>query len=461
MFLQRKFLGIVVGKYNLSAVESIWQKGQGYLTRSAVWQFPANGSFNVSLGQQLGKFLRQNRFSTRKAVVGLPGSWLIVREKIVPPTDLITTAKLVNLEAKKDFAIPSDELCLDFISTNLPNNQTHLLVIGVLKKRLKEIEDFLSSAGLRPIAIVPAFLGLTNLVEKTQESLGLYLNAEEIALVRFFGGVIHSFYRFPVATRPAEGTSFDSWKKFLVSGLDRGLLLFSGLQATEKLVVFDDYGLPECLWPSLKEILGRRIELIKNYQPYSLAIGLAGLPAEPAINFLHPKTLIQEKKPGRRYTRPLVSSLAAMLLIVAAIHWSITQVEKNLGEIRQQVNQLRQETEEARKIQAGLQAVQLWRNSQPRMLDCLREITLCFPEDGGIWTTSLAIQPERGGTLIGKAENETQVLGLLGRLKEGKTFSEVNLVYLRQSSSQSKQVAYAISFTFPQPAGPITRTKNR
>ena len=52
-----------------------------------------------SLGRALGQFLRQKRFSARRAVVGVPAKWLMVKEMRIPPASAESTAGILRIIA--------------------------------------------------------------------------------------------------------------------------------------------------------------------------------------------------------------------------------------------------------------------------------------------------------------------------------------------------------------------------
>jgi tRNA pseudouridine-54 N-methylase len=97
-----------------------------------------------------------------------------------------------------------------------------------------------------------------------------------------------------------------------------------------------------------------------------------------------------------------------------------------------------------------------WREQGPRFLECLRELTLAFPAEGRIWTTSLAIREDMRGLVSGKSVDDKAVLELLDQLKKDAAFTDVKLVYIREAGGNVREVAYAISFVFvlSRPASP-------
>ena len=89
-----------------------------------------------------------------------------------------------------------------------------------------------------------------------------------------------------------------------------------------------------------------------------------------------------------------------------------------------------------------------WYDREPRYLECLRELTLAFPAEGRIWTTSLSIQEDMQVIFSGKAVNKAAVLEVLDRLKANPRFSQIRPLYLRESGKEQREIAFAISLNY-------------
>ncbi len=456
MFPEKIFLGLALGQHSASVAEITCQRKNIQVRQTACWSYPEGGKFSPSSGRSFREFLRQNHFRTTRVIAGLPLSWLLVKEKETPPAETLTLAKLVRLEAEKDFTIPAEELCLDFISNFLSGEKPCLLVIALLRQRLQEVTVFIRAAGLTPVAVVPSFLGLSNLLSGDGPELFLYLNQEEMLLAQVMDKAVVRVHRLERPVLRKEDDEIAAWKNYLLARWRRVFLLApEQLQkpAAGKLTVFDDLGVNPSVWSALETSLN--IPVIKEDLPpgTAAATGLGTLGnslASLPVNFLHPKTSLPKKSGRFRKMAYLFYGLAAAGLLAAGALWSLKQEEKTVLQLKQRLKTLEEETAGTRKIMEQLQGVQRWQKTRPGWLDCLREITLCFPPEGGLWATSLAFQADRRGLLTGKAENEMLVLELLNRLRTVRLFQEVNLVYLRQAGGQSRQVSFAFNFLLKQ-----------
>ena len=112
------------------------------------------------------------------------------------------------------------------------------------------------------------------------------------------------------------------------------------------------------------------------------------------------------------------------------------------------LNDMANDLAEAKHVIDKVNFARPWYGRRPSYLDCMREVTLAFPQEVLIWTTSVAIQEDMKVVLSGKGVSESVVLDVLDRLKANPKFSDVKPLYLRQAGREEPQVAFAMSFTF-------------
>jgi len=89
-----------------------------------------------------------------------------------------------------------------------------------------------------------------------------------------------------------------------------------------------------------------------------------------------------------------------------------------------------------------------WITRQPRFLECLKELTTAFPEEPRIWASSLALDENGKGTVVGKTTSETTFYEVLDKVKQDKAFPVVEMMYLRDAGRESRDREFAIKFTF-------------
>ena len=141
------------------------------------------------------------------------------------------------------------------------------------------------------------------------------------------------------------------------------------------------------------------------------------------------------------------------LIIAVAVAWGVDwhrdTVEAAALETR--LNAMAGDLTEARATIDKVTFARPWYDQRPSYLDCMRELTLAFPQEGRIWTTSLAIQEDMRVVFSGKAVSESAVLDVLDRLKANANLTDVKPLYLRQAGRSGREVAFAMSFTFAPP----------
>ena len=113
-----------------------------------------------------------------------------------------------------------------------------------------------------------------------------------------------------------------------------------------------------------------------------------------------------------------------------------------------ETNAVEADLAEARDVVAKVTFARPWYDRRASYLDCMKELTLAFPEEGVIWTTSLATQEDMAVVFSGKAVSESAVLDVLDRLKANPRLSDVKPLYLRQAGRTGREIAFAMSFTF-------------
>src|SRR4029079_14553136 len=82
------------------------------------------------LGEALAQFLKQHRFSTRDAVIGLPAKRLVTRQKEVPPAKAEVVASALRLQAEGDFSAEMDKIVLDYAGTPSTSEATKVLLMA-------------------------------------------------------------------------------------------------------------------------------------------------------------------------------------------------------------------------------------------------------------------------------------------------------------------------------------------
>jgi hypothetical protein len=131
----------------------------------------------------------------------------------------------------------------------------------------------------------------------------------------------------------------------------------------------------------------------KFVAPASLAV--VGLQTAPApIDFLHSKVTVKMKA---SHKKPVLYAAAAILVLIAAgvtMAWSWHQDKRTIAEKTAQLEARKAEIEVAEDLAQKISTVNQWYAGRPKVLDCLLELTMAFPEQGTIWVSSLALRED-------------------------------------------------------------------
>src|SRR5207248_1965427 len=104
-------------EHSLLAAEVVAAAGEQTEVRQfaeLVYPEGASPAEPAALGKALAQFLRENNFTARATVVGLPARWVLVKSKEVPPADASTLAELLLLQAESEFSSEFKDLVYEY-----------------------------------------------------------------------------------------------------------------------------------------------------------------------------------------------------------------------------------------------------------------------------------------------------------------------------------------------------------
>src|SRR5687767_6838697 len=111
------FLGIAfTAEQSVACAEVSVAGGVRSVRRAATFVFPDGATLDspAAAGQALAAFLRQQKFTSSRAVVGVPARWLVALEKDLPPADVETAHAALRLQAERLAVAESGEVVFDF-----------------------------------------------------------------------------------------------------------------------------------------------------------------------------------------------------------------------------------------------------------------------------------------------------------------------------------------------------------
>jgi len=477
MFGKRRILGLAVEEHLIAAVELCSAAGRTVVTRAEEFRFSGECSLQepARLGEALRKFLLDKRFSAKHAIFGLPSKWLVVKEEQVPPVGGGSLAGILRLRAERTFASDLDDLAIDYVDRADVACNRPVVVVATLREKVDQIFAMAKAARIRPRAVTPsvAALGAAGALAGRGSGLTLYLakGSAEFAVQR--EGEIRILRRIPLPDGEPEDSREASRRPRVerVADLLRRIvsLLPGGTSDVDarELTVWNGIGLED----GELDVLGRRLGVevvapedltglgiagstlggsaeICRFAP-AAALGLVGLrPQLLSLDFFHSRLTVRRKAAPRRQIAwagvLVIAMLAACLFLVA--DWRAR--EKEAGVLRGRLADMGADILAAREVIDRVSGARGWYDHRPGLLDCLRELTLAFPEDGRIWTTSLALTEDMRGLVSGKSTDESLTLKLLDALKSSGRFGDVKLLYTRGAESGGSESSFAMSFLF-------------
>jgi Tfp pilus assembly PilM family ATPase len=167
-------LGLAIGERSLMAAE-IAMGDRPVVRRVAELEYPAGVSpaDAAAFGPLLAGFRKEQGFTTRATVVGLPAKWIVVKQKDVPATDDATLADLLRTGAEAEFSSDLKDLAYDFVTSQESVAGKSVLLVATPKKYIEAVEAACNTAKLTAAAITSSALVLSEATVKATGSAAL------------------------------------------------------------------------------------------------------------------------------------------------------------------------------------------------------------------------------------------------------------------------------------------------
>ena len=166
------------------------------------------------------------------------------------------------------------------------------------------------------------------------------------------------------------------------------------------------------------------------------------------MDFLHSRLSPPRKARNRRTITWAAVIAATVLLAGSAYVFEWLHAERELRGLQERLDEMAPAVEVAESMVGRTTLARGWTDRRPRFLEPVRELALLFPVEARIWVTSLAMREEMRVVITGKSADERHVLQLMDRIRRSAAFDGVKLVYMRESNSGSREVAFSMTFDF-------------
>jgi hypothetical protein len=169
---------------------------------------------------------------------------------------------------------------------------------------------------------------------------------------------------------------------------------------------------------------------------------------KPPVDFLNPR--IGLKKTSRRKTvtvwAGIIGVVCLVTLVAVFVDWQADR--RDIATYTEQLELMSEDITAAQEVVDRISYASSWTSQEPVFLNCLRELTLTFPEEPLVWATNLRLSENAGAALVGKAVDEKSFYEVLDKIKEQKAFSNVQMIHIRDAGRDSKEKEFAVHFEF-------------
>jgi hypothetical protein len=487
----KKVLGLAIGDRSLLAAEVVAGEPP-VLKQLAEFVYPQGMSLDepATLGAALGDFLRENQFTAKTVIAGIPARWLVVKSKEVPATDPSTLVDLLRMQAEGEFSSELKDLLYDFADGPTESTATTVLLVATQRKRVDDIVAMCEAANLSASVVTPSAIALGLATERavSKASLVLTVGSGGAELTAFTG-------QSTSAIRHLRGPSAD---RPFIGELRRAVSTTPSNGTMREMVLWDNSGLdPQVMAGELGiNVRSGDLPVLGVTTPpgasngdsrkfaSAVALGLSAVTDHPpVVDFLHSRLAPVKRQLIPRWA---YAAAGAVVLLIGLIIWGYQYVAEQQAELQKLQDQVSLEQPQfatATAFVAKVSFAQAWHGGNPRYLMCLRDLTNAIPDDQHTYATSLVIRevakmpgssgnsggssgttppktaeiPAISGVLTGKTSDQQRVLTIEDRMKRLPGFTDVKLG--SSDTGHGNEVTFTIGFTYLPPVVDVSKTR--
>ena len=464
-------LGLAIDDSGVVAAEVSVRSGQPEIKRTGLMAFDEKLSSDNAkdIGHKLRQFLRENHLSSKRAVVGIPTKWIVTKEIVAPPAPPDALAGMLSIQAERAFSLNASELVFDYCGCTSTSEKSEVLLVATQRQVVNQVKELMDAAGLQVRSITVSTLAFGKHLSEggPQQRYGLYTRPTYCEFWSQSNGRLRSIQHIPMAS--ASGTTERA--ELLTSTIQRLILLTSQQNQSppHEITMYDASNLPDevidrlhkQLTPQIRisngntELLSKGLGLgsvdgIENSQSIaaaSLAITTLGA-GKLSVDFLNPQ--IGRKKTSDRGRLTTWAAVAAVVLVVGIgvviADWHGKRAD--IAVYSERLESIGEDAAAAREMVDRISFAGSWTSRKPQFLECLRQLTLAFPESPRVWATSLALREPAEGSLVGKAVDEASFSEVLDNIKLDSAFSGVMMMHLRDAGGSSMEKEFVVTFKF-------------
>lgn len=472
----KKVLGVSVGERGLlvAQVGAAPASAGPQVSRIAEFTYPSNISLEngEALGEALGRFLRDGGFAARRAVLGVPAKWLVLRTHRIPPADEATAADLLRLQVESHSLPELGEMVYDFAGDCCPGDACDVLLMGLSRRRLDGLLAMAAAARLKVKAVVPctaALYAATAAASRVERPLVLSIRPDGAELMagqgsrpRFMRHLGSSVAAPPLGIELRRAAATLGPEFVPENGRPHSSDNRSpGDRSRGAMIVWDDVGLEPSALAALESDLGFPVvrgELralggagcgLPDGRVGGRAIALT-LPylagRRPAIDFLRPRLVAPKPPRVRRRTLWTSATAAAAALAVALGYADLAHLEHQVAQVDADLQALEPSLKTARPFVARMRYAEAFAADRPRYLECLRDVTAALPPDGQTYLTGFHLQDATRGDFAGRSASVPDVINVIDKLNASGCFSELRRTFDARGTTPG--VSFKVTFAY-------------
>lgn len=465
----KKFIGLAIEDNAILAADVRRDKGRFQVSHVKTFVFPEGLSFKnpEGLGKALGQFLQENGFSAKKALIGIPAKWLMIREKVVPAATEESIAGILKIYAEREFSLSPEELALDYAGIAGDEGSSRIFLSAMLKGNLDRAILAVRWAGLDVLSVTVSsavvFSRMRNLTFPPAPQFFLYLREGFAEFLARDGDVTVDVKHIGKDLKK-ETPSFITELRRIISGYSNNFLKEGSGQV---LVWNASSGAVRGELKALAEAMPANIKVVDgNSQPFVDKLGIQGLEDGDAfiapvmfagaynrpngyyIDFLNSRMNLKGSVIKRNQVLWASTAAVCVLVLLSVAFFMWKTGKRDVSELREGLDGMKWEIAAAKEVIQKVNMAAGWYSERPEILDCIKALTMAFPEEGTIWITNLALTEEMNGVMSGRASDEKSVIDILDKLKGNELFYDVQMISLQDNSSHSQEVSFSMNFSY-------------
>jgi hypothetical protein len=174
--------------------------------------------------------------------------------------------------------------------------------------------------------------------------------------------------------------------------------------------------------------------------------------ARPGVDFLNPRIGAKQVSSHKKVVTWTAGAAAVCVLGLGlvALDWHLKQAD--IDSYKARLSEIQPQIDAAQKVVDRVTYAGPWISQDPRFLQCLKELTLVFPQQpNSTWATSLSLNDKGGGSMSGKATRKDMALAVIDAIATNPAFTQVNMNYIREAGKEGFE--FSVNFQFKGKGG--------